>query len=97
MKKRLISAILVIAIFVCMIPASFITVNAAVTNITRDDGVWLFPLDKELWNSWSDWAGCNSSQSTGICPFHRYHCYYCSASHNTGDYGYGHNGVDLGA
>lgn len=63
--------------------------------VTRNDGVWLWPMDSEAYNKFSDWAGCNGSWS---CPFpgHSGNNHGgCQAPHETAD-GLGHNGVDIG-
>ena len=39
--------------------------------ISRSDGVWFWPLPKEYYNRFSDWAGCPGS---GICPFCKTEC-----------------------
>lgn len=63
--------------------------------ITRNDGVWLWPLSREAYNKVTDWAGCNGDWS---CPFpgHSGNNHGgCLAPHETAD-GLGHNGIDIG-
>ena len=61
---------------------------------SRDDGVWLWPMENTgSYNQISDWAGCPGSYS---CPFHGYACGYGDDVHNRdGKSGHGHNGIDI--
>ena len=60
--------------------------------VSRDDGVWLWPLSSSYYNSFSDWAGCFGNDST---------CSVCGTSHTSswGDSYHGgqggHNGFDI--
>ncbi|MBS6861746.1 MAG: M23 family metallopeptidase [Clostridiales bacterium] len=62
--------------------------------VSRDDGVWLFPLDAAFYDEISDWAGCSNNEN-GLCLL-------CGREHNSygdpyhaGDLG--HNGLDIAA
>ena len=63
--------------------------------VTRNDGVWLFPLPSNYYKSFTDWAGCAGKYEK--CLFHPsvIGCSYISS----GDDGHGgqkgHNGIDL--
>ena len=39
----------------------------SMTKCTRDDGVWLFPLESKYWNSFSDYAGCAGTNACLVC------------------------------
>ena len=114
MKKKLqkICAYLLIAIMgmqiVFMTDLFSEKVEAAI--VSRDDGVWLFPLDKKFYTNgyWSDWAGC-SSNNGGVCSLcgQRVNLNNMRAHHG-GDHNYhkngqvvankwGHNGFDIAA
>lgn len=94
--KKAFSVFLALMLVLLVIPCESAHAVEYLTIVSRDDGTWLWPLSETAYyESCSDWAGCNSNGSSGICPFHGYHCYNCSANHTT-DNGYGHNGMDVG-
>lgn len=59
--------------------------------LSRDDGMWLFPLDKEFYGNISDWNGCRRENP----------CLFCGAVHNDcedanhGQAWYGAWGLDI--
>lgn len=84
--KRILSALLVTLLMLSAVPSA----QAAI--VTRDDGVWYFPLPKAYYNKFSDWCGCPGND---VCPF-------CKTTHSSwGDSFHtgqgGHNGIDIAA
>lgn len=62
--------------------------------VTRDDGVWLFPLDREYYSEISDWAGCSNNEN-GVCVLcGQEHTSYGDSFHKSTQ---GHNGLDIAA
>lgn len=91
-SKRILSLLMILLTIVSIIPMGMITASA-VFSVSRDDGVWLFPLPSEYYASFIDWAGCPGE---GTCPF-------CGVKHSpwmdsdhTGNPS-GHNGLDISA
>ena len=68
--------------------------SAESTVTTRSDGVWLFPLDEQYYNRFTDWAGC---PGWGTCEFCKTtHPEWAQGDPHTGQT-HGHNGVDISA
>lgn len=38
-----------------------------ISRVSRDDGIWLYPLNKNHWNKFSDWAGCPGESKCSFC------------------------------
>ncbi len=70
-----------------------LTSQAADKVVNRDDGIWLFPLDKSYYNKFSDWAACPGWDSCDFCGC--VHSDLGDGSHNNTNGG--HNGVDIAA
>ncbi|NDO50541.1 peptidoglycan DD-metalloendopeptidase family protein [Lachnospiraceae bacterium MD335] len=64
-----------------------------ISRVSRDDGIWLFPLGKSYWNRFTDWAGCPGYSKCSFCG--KVHNSWGDSAH-TGQ-SYGHNGFDIGA
>lgn len=101
MKKKLLSiltALLLVTGFSSFVPT---TASAAVQRVDRtggrDDGTWLFPLDKGYYNSFTDWAGCILGYCK-LCGRNHANDGWGDAYHTYGQFnGAGHNGADIGA
>lgn len=92
MKKRKVSLFLSVLMIVSIIPMGTISSSAAY-SVSRDDGVWLFPLPQGYYSQFSDWAGCPGE---GSCPFCGVlHSQWTDSDH-TGNPS-GHNGFDVSA
>lgn len=98
--RRVISLVLALALVLTVVgpfavrrtSAASLTAEGA-SFVHRSDGVWLWPLSKEAYNCFTDWAGCNGDWS---CYFHPGDNHGgCEAAHETSD-GFGHNGIDVG-
>ncbi len=63
-----------------------------ISRVSRDDGIWLYPLNKNHWNKFSDWAGCPGESKCSFCG--KVHQGWGDKAH-TGQK-YGHNGFDIG-
>ena len=97
MRKQVLSFVLAFIMCLGLIPAMTVSVSAveAITakGLTRDDGVWLFPVAK---GNLSDWAGCGNGMQKGgkgctLCDKGEKHsCEY----HNSTN---GHSGIDITA
>ena len=57
----------------------------------RDDGVWLFPVDKEYYGDIADFCGCRGEEPCLFCGEVHYNC--ADAEHGNTDYG--HFGLDI--
>jgi len=94
MMKKIICGILTLVFFIALLPnyAFAESSNAEGADfISRSDGVWLFPLDAEYYNHFSDWAGCLGGDSR---------CSVCGKDHPGWGDGWhtrqqGHNGFDI--
>ena len=105
MKRRAISVLLVLVMVLGMLPATggVETAEAATSVSNRDDGTWLFPLDRSWWTHFTDFAGCCGD---GWCYFHQrwennedpppHYDKYGNPLGHTANKPYGHNGVDIG-
>ena len=95
-RKKALSILLILMVLLsamtCGIGTSYVKAfnddRRSVVN-GRDDGKWLFPLDRSLF-SLSDWAGCNQANGC-VCPFGCGCHITCSEAHNN------HNGIDIPA
>ncbi len=60
------------------------------TTITRDDGIWLFPVDKKYYQMFNDWCACPGNDKCVLC-----NSYHKDWSDNVHSGQKGHNGIDL--
>ena len=86
MKKKVLSLFLCLLMIVSVVPMGTISASA-VYSVSRDDGVWLFPLPQSYYSQFIDWA---------VCPFcGTTHSQWADSDH-TGNPA-GHNGFDISA
>ncbi len=87
--------------WVCLDYATYVgstnsTTSAASSGkiVSRDDGTWLFPVDKKYYNLFSDWCGCPGHDACIFCGVRHYN--WEDNVEFKGHCGQmGHNGLDL--
>lgn len=67
-RRRLTAWLAAAAVLVSlhMIRPADVSAAAKKSVVSRDDGVWLFPLDAAFYDEISDWAGCSNNEN-GLC------------------------------
>ena len=89
--KRILTVLSIITLVATLALLGTISVSAG-SIVSRDDGIWLFPLSSGYYNSFSDWAGCNQNSPCSLCG--GYSCSVWGDSAHAGN-PYGHNGIDI--
>ncbi|MBE6751212.1 MAG: hypothetical protein E7556_01655, partial [Ruminococcaceae bacterium] len=98
--KRFLSLFLALVVAVGICLSAPMTIEAEAYSVSRDDGVWLFPLTSYYYyNNFTDFAGC-VGYANSACPFCGYaHPEYADPPNGhqwQANFG-GHNGIDIGA
>lgn len=89
MFQRFLSVVLTLVIIMTVVVP---VLEVSAMSVSRDDGIWLFPLSTDRYNSFSDWASCPGTDKCVFCGV--YHSGWGDTYHSGQG---GHNGIDISA